>query len=54
MKDKLELISSKEFNYNEEMYKVIDFLNKNLSNLNIIFGLSEKNDKHTISIYKEK
>lgn len=54
MKDKLELISSKELKYYEEMYKVVDFLNKNLSNYDLVFGIKEKDGKHTISIYKEK
>lgn len=53
MQDRLELISTKEFNCNEEMYKIVDFLNKNLSNYDIIFGLTEKSGKHLISIYKE-
>ncbi|MCT8975548.1 YpmA family protein [Clostridium sp. CX1] len=54
MKDKLELIASKEFNYYEEMYKVVDFLNKNLSEKDLVFGITEKDDKHIINIYKEK
>lgn len=54
MKDKLELIASKEIKYYEEMYKVVDFLNKNLGNYDIVFGIQEKNDKHIINIYKEK
>lgn len=53
MKTKLEIIGTKEFAYYEEMYKVIDFLNKNLSNKDIVFGLAEKNGKHIVSIYKE-
>lgn len=54
MKDKLELIASKELNYYNEMYKVVDFLNKNLSDYNIVFGITEKDDKSIINIYKEK
>ncbi len=53
MKNKLEIIGTKEFTYYEEMYKVIDFLNKNLCNKDIVFGLTEKNGKHIMSIYKE-
>lgn len=53
MKNKLEIIGTKEFIYYEEMYKVIDFLNKNLSDKDIVFGLTEKNGKHILSIYKE-
>ena len=53
MKDEIDLICKKEFSYYEDMYKVIDFMNKNLSELNIIFGISESNGNHVISIYKE-
>lgn len=54
MKDELELIAAKEFTYYDEMYKVVDFLNKNLSGYDIVFGITEKNEKHIINIYKEK
>lgn len=54
MKDKLELIASKEFKYYDEMYKIVDFLNRNLSEKDLIFGITEKDDKHIINIYKEK
>ena len=54
MKDELELIAAKEFSYYDEMYKVVDFLNKNLSGYDLVFGITEKNDKHIINIYKEK
>lgn len=53
MKDKLELISSKEFEKNDNMYKVVDFLNKNLADMRITIGLSERNNTSVISIYKE-
>jgi len=53
VKNEIELMCMKEFSYYEDMYKVIDFMNKNLSELNIIFGISENNGKHVISIYKE-
>ncbi|MPM65894.1 hypothetical protein SDC9_112798 [bioreactor metagenome] len=54
MKDKLQLIAMKEFKEYDEMYRVVDFLNKNLSDLNIIFGMHEKNNKHILAIYKEE
>lgn len=54
MKDKLELIAAKEFTYYDEMYKVVDFLNKNLSEHDLVFGITERDDKHIINIYKEK
>lgn len=54
MKDKLQLIATKEFKEYDEMYKIIDFLNKNLSDLHLVFGMCEKDDKYMISIYKEE
>ncbi|MDP4143986.1 MAG: DUF4264 family protein [Bacillota bacterium] len=53
MKDSLELISSKEFSHYDDMYKVVDFLNKNLAGTNIIVGLSEKGKIQMINIYRE-
>ncbi len=54
MQDKLELIATKEFSQYEEMYKVVDFLNKNLSGYNIVFGITERDNKNIINIYSEK
>ncbi|MHC6179879.1 DUF4264 family protein [Clostridium sp. JNZ X4-2] len=51
--NELELISSKEFKRYDDMYKIIDFLNKNLSSYGIVLGISEKADKSVINIYKE-
>ena len=49
---KLELKATIEIMSNPELYKLIDFLNKNLKDSNIIFGLSKKDDKMKISIYE--
>jgi len=49
---KLELIAKKEIAYNDELYKLIDFLNKNLKNKNIILGISKNKDKAIISVYE--
>ncbi|AEE91478.1 conserved protein of unknown function [Tepidanaerobacter acetatoxydans Re1] len=49
---KLELIAKKEITYNDELYKLVDFLNKNLKNKQIIIGISKKNNKAIISIYE--
>ncbi|MBC2581353.1 YpmA family protein [Clostridium sp. DJ247] len=54
MKDKLELIATKEFPLYEDMYKIVDFLNKNLGKYDIVFGITEHNGKNTINIYKEE
>lgn len=47
---KLELIAVKSFKEYEEMYKVVDFLNKTLKDKNVIFGLTRNGDKGTMSI----
>jgi hypothetical protein len=51
---KLELIATKSFKTYDEMYKVVDFLNKILKDKKLIFGLTkDKNsDAMTISIYE--
>ncbi|WP_059034351.1 YpmA family protein [Tepidanaerobacter syntrophicus] len=49
---KLELIAKKEVVYSDELYKVVDFLNKNLKNKKVIIGISKNGDMATISIYE--
>jgi len=51
---KLELIAVRSFKANDEMYKVIDFLNKTLKGKRIIFGLTKDaaKDSMSISIYE--
>lgn len=51
---KLELIAAKNFKSYDDMYKIVDFLNKILKDKNVIFGLTKdsKNDTMTISIYE--
>ncbi len=49
---KLEIIAKKEIAYNDELYKLVDFLNKNLKNKHIMVGISKNNDKAVISIYE--
>ena len=49
----LKLIGIKEINYNDELYKLIDFLNKTLKNKDLIFGLTlEAENRMVISIYE--
>ena len=52
MKEKYELIASKEFKTYEDMYKIVDFCNKNLGDTGFTFGLSERDGVQVISIYK--
>ncbi|NLD50315.1 MAG: YpmA family protein [Clostridiaceae bacterium] len=50
--DKLELKATIEVESNIELYRIVDFLNKNLKEKNLIFGLSKKDRKMTVSIYE--
>ncbi|KRQ86629.1 hypothetical protein ABG79_01612 [Caloramator mitchellensis] len=47
----LHLIAVKEFKAYDEMYMIVDFLNKNLKHYGLIFGLTSSNGKDSISIY---
>jgi hypothetical protein len=49
---KLELKATIEVEANPELYKVIDFFNKNLKEKKLIFGLSKKDGTMKISIYE--
>jgi len=49
---KLELIATQRIGVNGELYKVVDFLNKNLKDHGLMFGLSKKEDKMVISVYE--
>lgn len=53
-KDKLELIASKTFKPYDQMFKVVDYLNKNLKDKNIMFGLTKnpEDGSMTITIYE--
>jgi len=53
-KEKLQLIASKSFSTNPELVYIIDFLNKNVKQNNIMFGLikGKNNNEMTINIYK--
>jgi len=50
---KLELIAAKNFSSWEEMYKIVDFLNKSLKQYHLMFGLKNSGtDTMTITIYE--
>ncbi|MFA6308169.1 MAG: YpmA family protein [Clostridia bacterium] len=55
-KDKLELKSTLKIEANPELYKIVDFLNKNLKDKNLIFGVNKgvnkDENKMIISIYE--
>lgn len=50
---KLQLLAAKEITYNEELYVIVDFLNRSLKDRDLVFGLTrEGDDKAIIKIYK--
>jgi len=49
---KLELIAQKHFTPWDEMYLVVDFLNKHLKDKKVMFGLNKKNGEMVMSIYE--
>lgn len=53
-KGQMALIAVRAFEPYEEMYKIVDFLNKSLKNRRLMFGLAKSSDggSMTISIYE--
>jgi len=50
---KLELIAMRSFAYYNDMYQVVDFLNKTLKNRGLIFGLTKTEDgRMEIKVYE--
>ena len=51
---KLELIAHKSFSANDELVRVVDFLNKNLKAKKIMFGITKdkKENQMTINVYE--
>lgn len=49
---KLELLATQKVKANPELYKIVDFLNKNLKGYNLMFGLTKKEETMTISVYE--
>ncbi len=47
----LNLIASKTLQYDFQLYKTVDFLNKSLKSKNLIFGLKQDEDEETMTIY---
>ena len=49
---KLDLICAQQFEPYENLYKIVDFLNRNLRKYNLMFGLSKDHKSMTINIYE--
>lgn len=52
MEEKLELIATQTIPNNDNLYILIDFLNRTLKHKDLIFGVSQKNDEMVVSIYE--
>lgn len=53
--DKLKFIAQKSFKKRDDMYEIVDFLNKNLKDYHLMFGLTNDRDdreKYMIRIYE--
>ncbi len=48
----LEVKAVIELEKNGELYRLVDFLNKNLKSKGVIFGLSKKEENMSITIYE--
>ncbi len=51
-KGRLELIAACKVEANPELYKIIDFLNRNLKDHQVMFGLTKKDEIMTVSVYE--
>ncbi|MDW7651554.1 MAG: YpmA family protein [Bacillota bacterium] len=49
---KLELLATLKLKNNDELYRVVDFLNRNLKSHNLMFGMSKNGDEITFSVYE--
>jgi hypothetical protein len=50
--EKLELMATLKLQNADELYRVVDFLNRNLRSYNLMFGMSKKDEELTFSIYE--
>ncbi|MDR3289147.1 MAG: YpmA family protein [Peptococcaceae bacterium] len=51
-KGKLELLATQRVEANPEVYKIVDFLNKNLKRYHLMFGLAKREEEMVISVYE--
>lgn len=52
MAEKLNIIATHKVPYNEDLYTLIDFLNRTLKDKKLIFGVSQKDQQMVVSIYE--
>jgi len=48
----LEPLATIKLQNNDELYRLVDFLNRNLKSYNIMFGLTKKGEEMTFSLYE--
>jgi len=48
----LKIKALKEFSDEDDLYQVVDFLNKSLRDKNLIFGIRKQGNKQVITIYE--
>ncbi len=49
---RLEPVATLKLQNNDELYRLVDFLNRNLKSYNLMFGLSRKGEEMTFSLYE--
>jgi len=49
---KLELVATLKMENNDELYRLVDFLNRNLKSYNLMFGLTKKGEGMAVSLYE--
>lgn len=52
MEEKLELIATQTVPYNDDLYILVDFLNRTLKHKKLIFGVSQKGEDMVVAIYE--
>jgi len=51
-RDKLELVATMKLSCNDELYRLVDFLNRTLKNHNLIFGLTKRGEQMSLTVYE--
>lgn len=50
--EKLELIATQTVPINDDLYLIIDFLNRTLKHKKLIFGVAQRGEEMVVSIYE--
>jgi len=52
LEEKLELIATQTVPYNDDLYVLVDFLNRTLKHKKLIFGVSQRSEEMVFAIYE--